>query len=74
MSATYRPDVLVELSHKALAESKDLAVGFPFWIKVGATPASTQGEGDESVFENLLEAQKLDDGQIDGRMKSLSII
>ena len=66
--------MFVELSHKTLAESKDLAVGFPFWIKVGATFAAPHGEGGERVFENLLKAQKLDDGQIDGRMKSLSII
>ena len=39
-------------------------------VKVGAALAAAHGEGGQGVFEDLLEAKELDDGQVDRRMEA----
>ena len=63
-------DVTVELGDEALAEAHDLAVGLAVGVKVGAALAAAHGEGGQGVFEDLLEAKELDDGQVDRRMEA----
>ena len=58
-------DVTVELGDEALAEAHDLAVGLAVGVKVGAALAAAHGEGGQGVFQDLLEAEELDDGQVD---------
>ena len=60
----------VELGDEALAEAHDLAVGLAVGVKVGAALAAAHGEGGQGVFEDLLEAKELDDGQVDRRMEA----
>ena len=65
-----RADVALELGHKGLAEPHDLGVALALGVEVGAALAAAHGQGGEGVFENLLKAQKLDDGQVDGGMEA----
>ena len=53
-----------KLSHKALAEAHDFSIGLALWIKVGAAFATADRQGSQSVFENLLKAQELDDAEV----------
>ena len=39
-------------------------------VKVGAALAAAHGEGGQGVFEDLLEAEELDDGQVDRRVEA----
>ena len=59
------PMWLDELGHEALAEAHDLSVGLALGVKVGAALAAAHGQGGQSVLEDLLKAQELDDGQVD---------
>ena len=52
------------LSHKTLAEAHNLSVGLALWIEVAAAFAAADGQRSQRVFEDLLKAQELDNGQI----------
>ena len=65
-----RADILIELGHEALAERHDLTVGFALGVEIGAALAAAHRETGEGVLEDLLEAEELDDGKVDGRMQS----
>ncbi len=62
-------DVAIELSHEALAKTHDLIVRFPLGIEIRAPFAATDGHAGQSILEDLLETKKLDNAQINGRMK-----
>ena len=63
-------DVAVKLRHEALAEAHDLAVGLALGVKVRAALAAAHGERGEGVLEDLLEAEELHDGEVDGRVEA----
>ena len=60
-----RADVLVQLDHKALAETHDLRVGFPLGVEIAAALCAADGQARQAVFEDLLEAEEFDDALID---------
>ena len=53
-----------QFGHEALAERHDLTVGLALGIEVGTTLAAADGQAGQGVFEDLLEAQELDDAQV----------
>ena len=63
-------DVLHELGHEALAEAHDLHVGLALRVEVRTALAAAHGQRGEAVLEHLLEAQELEDAQVDGRMQA----
>jgi hypothetical protein len=63
-------DVAGELGHEALAEAHDLIVGFALGIEVGASLATANRQVGQSVLEDLLEPEELDDPQIDGGVEA----
>ena len=63
-------DVAVKLGHKALAEAHDFGVGLALGVKVGAALAAAHGERGQRVFEYLLKAEELDNGEVDRRMEA----
>ena len=63
-------DVFVELCHEGLAETHDLVVGLALGIKIGAALAAADRKACQAVLEDLLEAQELDDTDINRRMKT----
>ena len=65
-----RTDVVGEFGHERLAEAHDLAVGTPVRVEVGATLAAADRQPRQRVFEDLLEAQELDDAQIHGGVET----
>ena len=54
-------DVTVQFGHKGLAEAHDFGIRLALRVEVGAALAATDGQAGEGVFEDLLEAQELDD-------------
>jgi uncharacterized protein with PIN domain len=54
---------------KRLAEAHDLAVGAALGIEVRAALAAADRHAGERVLEDLLEAEELDDAEIDGGWK-----
>ncbi len=60
----------VQLGHEALAEAHDLSIGLALGVKVGAALAAAHGEGGQAVLQDLLEAEELDDGKIDGGVEA----
>ena len=60
----------VELGHKALAEAHDLGVGLALGVEVAAALAAAHGEGGQGVFQHLLKAQELHDGEVDGGVEA----
>ena len=63
-------DVLVQLGHKALAEAHDLLIALALGVKIAAALGAADGQGGQAVFEHLLHAQKLDDGQVDAGVQA----
>ena len=59
-----------KLSHEALAETHNLAVGLALRIKVGTALAAAHRKGGQGVLEDLLEAEELDDTNIYGGVQS----
>ena len=55
----------VQLRHERLAEAHDLGVGAAAGIEVGAALAAADRQAGQRVLEGLLEAEKLDDAEID---------
>jgi len=62
--------VLVQLAHEAVAEAADLAVGLALGVEVGATLATAHVEAGQGVLEDLLEAQELEHGEVDGGVQA----
>ena len=60
----------VQLAHKTLAETHDLGVALAFGVEVGASLASAQRQSCERILEDLLEAEKLEDGEVDGGVEA----
>lgn len=59
-----------ELAHEGVAETPDLAVGLALGVKVGSTFSSSHAETGQCVLEGLLEAEELEDGQVDGGVEA----
>ena len=53
-----------------MAEPHNLAVTLALGVEVGAALAAAHRQGGEGVFKDLLKAQKLDDGQVDGGVEA----
>ena len=58
-------DVTMELGHEGLAEAHDFAVAAADGGEVGAALGAADGQAGQSIFEGLLEAEELDDGEVD---------
>src|SRR5690606_11521763 len=58
-------EMAVKLSHERLAEPHDLHFGAPLGIEIGPALGAADGHACQSVLERLLEAEELDDPQID---------
>jgi len=63
-------DVTRELAHKGHAETPDLVVRLSLGVKVGTSFSSTHAETSQSILECLLKTEELEDGQVDGRVKT----
>ena len=63
-------DMAVEFTHKILAERQHFPLAFAFGVKVGTAFGSAHGQGGQTVFENLFKAEKLQDAQVDRRVKT----
>ena len=63
-------DVALQLGHEGLTETHDLVVALALGIKVGAALAAAHGQAGQGVLEDLLKAQELDDGQVDGGVEA----
>ena len=62
-------NVTVQLRHKALAEAHDLGVRLALGVKVAAALAAADGQAGETVLQDLLKAQKFQDGQVYRRVE-----
>ena len=65
-----RADVALQLRHEALAETHHLHVALTLGVEVGTALAAAHGERGEGVLEDLLEAEELEDTQVDGGVES----
>ena len=65
-----RANVLVQLAHETVAEAADLAVRLALGVKVGTALATAHVEAGQGVLENLLEAQELEHGEVDGGVQA----
>jgi len=63
-------NVTVELGHEGHAEATDFVVRLALGVKVGATLSASHAQASEGVLEGLLESKELEDGQVDGGVKS----
>lgn len=63
-------NVLMELSHEGLAEACDLSIGAALGVEVRASLSSSHGQCCQTVLENLLKAQELDNAQAGAGSKS----
>lgn len=57
-----------------VAETTDLVVRAALGVKVGSTLSSTHVQASQSVLEDLLEAEELENGQVDGRVQTKSTL
>jgi len=62
--------VTVQLGHEALAETHNFCIGLALRVKVGAALAAAHGQSGQGVLEDLLEAEELDNGEVDGGMEA----
>ncbi len=58
-------DVAIEFGHEALAETHDFIIGLAFGIKIGPSLAAADRHAGQGVLEDLLEAEELDDTEVD---------
>jgi len=61
-----------EFPHEGEAETTDLVVGLTLGVEIGSSLSSSHVETSESVLEDLFESQELEDGKVDGRVKTKS--
>ena len=59
-----------EFSHKGLAEAHDFGIGLALGVEVRAALAAAHGQAGQGVLEDLLKAEELDDGEVDGGMEA----
>jgi len=57
-------DVLAQLGHEGDTEAANLVVGLALGVEVGATLATTHVQAGQGILEDLLEAEELQDGQV----------
>ena len=60
----------LQLRHEALAETHHLHVALTLGVEVGTALAAAHGERGEGVLEDLLEAEELEDAQVDGGVEA----
>ena len=60
--------------HESNAEAADFIVRLSLWVKVATTLCTTHVDSGESVLEDLLKAEELEDGEIDRRMETKSTL
>jgi hypothetical protein len=53
-----------------VAEATDLVVGLALGVEVGSSLTTTHVKAGESVLEDLLETEELEDGKVDGRVET----
>lgn len=63
-------NVLSELTHESAAELPDLTVRFSLGVEVCTTFPASHVQAGKSILEHLLEAEELEDGQVDRRMEA----
>src|SRR5690606_6407592 len=63
-------DVMAQRGHEALAEPHDLVLGASLRIEVRTTLGTADGQPRQRVLEHLLEAEELDDAQVNRRVKA----
>ena len=54
----------LELRHEALAKAHDLLIALALGVEITDALGPAHGQGGEAVFQNLLEAQELQDGEV----------
>src|SRR5690554_6833187 len=59
----------MQLGHEALAEAHDLVLAAALGVEVAAALAGADGHAGESVLEDLLEGEELDDVERDARVE-----
>ena len=65
-----RPEVFPEAEHEGLAETHDFAVALAAGREVAAAFCTAHGECGEGVFESLLKAEELEDGEVYGSVET----
>jgi hypothetical protein len=63
-------DMPVQLSHEALAEAHHFIVALALGIEIRSAFGAAHGQRGERIFEGLLESQKLQNAQVDGRVEA----
>jgi len=63
-------NVLAELPHERYAELADLVVGLALGVEVASSLGTAHVQAGKGILEDLLEAQELEDGQVDGGVQS----
>ena len=63
-------DVVEQLGHEGLAEGHHFRVGFAAGVEVRTALAAADGLTGQRVLEDLLKAEEVDDGTVDGGMEA----
>lgn len=63
-------DVLAELGHESNTEAADFVVGLALGVEVRTTLTTTHVQTGESILEDLLETQELEDRKVDGGVET----
>ena len=63
-------NVAPQLSHEGLAKAHDFPVGAALRVEVGAALAAADGQSGQGIFEDLLEAEELDNAQVHARVEA----
>jgi hypothetical protein len=63
-------DVLAQLGHEGDTEAANLVVGLALGIEVGTTLTTTHVQAGQSILEDLLETEELEDGQVHGGVET----
>lgn len=62
--------MLAQLAHERDAEPANLVVGFALRVKIRPALASAHRQTCQGIFEGLFKTKELEDGEVDGRVKS----
>ncbi len=60
----------IQFGHQRLAKPHDLAVAFPFRIKIAAAFAAAHGQCGQGILEGLLKAEEFKNGQVNRRVET----
>jgi len=63
-------DMPAQFAHKGVAELADLVVRLALGVEVGTTLTTAHVKAGKSILKDLLEAEELEDGEVDGRMEA----